>query len=194
MAEYEIITIGDGGVLHTTTGTIAEAEGELSKYRTGGLTGTLTNLSFESLRRESVAALLEGTPWAAGYPMLEAQIGTHGADTGAVATYWSGIWGTYEALAAFIEETREINLAAVVAAGSVMAVDAVKVALVWPNFPEPGASAASLVAVAPTLSGPTALIALTPTAAVGIPSVFVPQAPDPGLLAVVAPGPVVQIA
>ena len=49
-----------------------EAELELIEHRPEDGAGPLSTLSFETLRREAVAATAEGTPWAAGYPFLEA--------------------------------------------------------------------------------------------------------------------------
>ena len=177
----------------------SEAEDELAEHRPSYGTGSLSTLSFETLRREAVAATAEGSPWAAGYPFLAAQVGTHGADVGAVATYWTGIWTTYETAAKEIEEAREIHLAALDAAASFSAVRAVRDAVTWPEEPEPAATVLSLVAPDVTLSGPTAAQTFTPDAAAAAlvaaaPLVDVPLFPDPSAGVLVAPEVSISIA
>jgi hypothetical protein len=141
-----------------------EAEIELVKWRPMDSYGALTTLDFDTARSEAAAATLEGTPWAAGYPFLEEQIGIHGADTGAVATYWTGQWDAYVLQAKLIEAQREQYLVDITAAANFAAVTAIRNAINWPNVPEPDPNPLTLGTPDPTLDGPTAIIAITPDA------------------------------
>lgn len=177
----------------------SEAELELIEHRPKDGAGPLSTLSFETLRREAVAATAEGTPWAAGYPFLAAQVGIHGGDVGAVATYWTGEWTTYETAAKEIEAAREQHLADLAAAGTFAAVRAVQAGITWPNEPEPTALALVLEAPDVTLSGPFPDQTLTPdpstaTLQVPSPSTDVPLFPDPAAAVPAAPSIAISIA
>ena len=176
-----------------------EAELELIEHRPEDGAGPLSTLSFETLRREAVAATAEGTPWAAGYPFLEAQVGIHGGDVGAVATYWAGEWTTYETAAKEIEAAREQHLTDLAAAGTFAAVRAVQAGITWPEEPEPEPTALALVAPDVTLSGPFADQVLTPGAAAAAlvtpsPLTDVPAYPDPSPAILAAPDVSISIA
>jgi len=161
-ADADIRTVAEARE-HAVTAVHAEAERELAGGLPGGLALPAAALTLEAKRREAAAAAAEGTPWATGYPFLEAQVGLHGADVGAVATYWLGVWSTFEGKATVIEATREQALADIAAAGTVALVDQVLVDLSWPNQPEPTPAVFTIVAPSTTLVGPVPAIDLTPS-------------------------------
>jgi uncharacterized membrane protein len=173
-----------------------EAEAQLMKWRPEDASGSLSTLDFDTLRSEAAAATIEGTPWAAGYPFLEEQIGIHGADTGAVATYWTGVWDAYVLQAKLIEAAREQMLEDIIAAANFAATVAIKNAIEWPNVPEPGANAVTLVAPDPVLDGPAATIAISPDAGaitLGIPATTTNIPIDGGPSAITTAAPDTQI-
>lgn len=132
----------------------SEGEVELARWSEASTGRPMAAMNFERLRAEAVAATAEGSPWSAGYPFLEQQVGIHGADVGAVATYWTGQWDLYETNASLIEATRETALADVAAATTPAEADAVIADLTWPNQLEMAAAALTLTAPAQTLTLP----------------------------------------
>lgn len=142
------------------------AELELSKYDPRVVAGAAaSSWAAEAIRREAVAADAEGLPWAAGYPFLEEQVGIHGADVGAVATFWLGRWATFENNAKEVERVREQALADIDGAADIPAVDAVVAALTWPNKPLPTPVVLNLVVPVVTVSLQPEIV-LTPDPAV----------------------------
>jgi hypothetical protein len=170
----------------------AEGEVELARWSEAATGRPMAAMNFERLRAESVAATIEGSPWAAGYPFLEPQVGIHGADVGAVATYWTAAWGLYEANAAMIEATRETALADVSAASTPAEADTVMDGLTWPNQLEMAAAVLTLTAPAQTLTLPVPSQRINHSPAVvsldAFPHVIgIRLRPDPAVLVLAAP-------
>jgi hypothetical protein len=120
----------DGYQLGAVATVNTAAEGQRGKWVEGGQSGAML---VRALRyAEATAIATDGSPTNDHYKMLAAEIGTTGASLVLVGTNVRTELETLKTGLAAIEAVRVVKVAAVMAAGSKAAIDAILAGITWP--------------------------------------------------------------